>query len=457
MAKEVQSTPRYSRSLGRKTNVQRRSTTPRRSAGSAAADWADLGIVVGVALVLRVAFFYLNQKFNPTFRFPIMDSLYHHEWAMDLVKGGTKGTDVFFRGPLYPYFLAFLYKLSGNSIAFAIFIQHLIGSLTAGLIYLTARDLFSRRVALVAGLTTALYWVLVYMEGDLLLETTFIFLNTLSMYLLVRGMKTNKLWLFAAGGFTLGLATIDRPSVMVFFIAVPVAIYLAARSRGLNAKSWIARLVVTAVACAIPIAPVMIRNYVVAKAIVPVGASGGVNFWIGNNPNSDGSTAIVPGTRADWWGGYYDAIAIAEKDAGHKLNLAQVSDYYFAKGKQFIREHPDEAWPLMWKKFRIYWGAGERANDKYIYFFWQLAKMKWVPLPGFWLVAPLAFLGGVLLWRRRSELAMFYLFVIVYSLGVIAFFVNARFRLPIMPAMTLFPRTRACTLSKRTGGSRSTW
>jgi tetratricopeptide (TPR) repeat protein len=64
--------------------------------------------------------------------------------------------------------------------------------------------------------------------------------------------------------------------------------------------------------------------------------------------------------------------------------------------------------------------------------------MKYVPLPGFWLVAPLAILGGVLLWRRRSELAMFYLFVIVYSLGVVAFFVNARFRLPIVPVLTLF-------------------
>jgi tetratricopeptide (TPR) repeat protein len=86
----------------------------------------------------------------------------------------------------------------------------------------------------------------------------------------------------------------------------------------------------------------------------------------------------------------------------------------------------------------MYWGAGERANDKAIYFFWQLTKMKYVPLPGFWLVAPLAFLGAVLLWRRRSELAMFYLFIVMYSAGVIAFFVNARFRLPIMPTMTLF-------------------
>jgi len=438
--------------MSKKSNAKRTGTPAPRAAQPAARaldnatpfgrknrrDWTDLALVVGVALVLRIAFFYLNKTFNPTFRFPIMDSLYHHEWALDLVNGGTRGTDAFFRGPLYPYFLALLYKVSGNSIAFAVFVQHLIGSLTAGLIYLTGRDLFSRKVALVAGLTTALYWVLVYMEGDLLLETTFIFLNTLSMYLLLRGMKTHKLWLFAAGGFALGLATIDRPSIMVFFAAVPVAIYLATRHRPAGTRGWITRTVVTALACAIPIAPVMIRNYVVAKAIVPVGASGGVNFWIGNNPVSDGSTAIVPGTRADWWGGYNDAIALAEKDSGHKLTLAQVSDYYFAKGKQFIREHPDQAWPLMWKKFRMYWGAGERANDKYIYFFWQLAKMKYVPLPGFWLVGPLALLGGVLLWRRRNELAMFYLFITVYSLGVVAFFVNARFRLPIMPAMTLF-------------------
>jgi len=402
------------------------------------ADWTDVAIVIGVALALRLAFFFLNKALNPTFRFPIMDSLFHHEWALDLVSGGTRGTDAFFRGPLYPYWLAALYKISNNSIAFAVFVQHLIGSLTAGLIYLTARDLFSRRVALVAGLTTALYWVLVYMEGDLLLETTFIFLNTLSMYLLLRGMKTHRLSLLAAGGFALGLAAIDRPSIMVFFAAVPIAIYLASRQRPAGTRGWVTRTVAVAIACAIPIAPVMIRNYTVAKAIVPVGASGGVNFWIGNNPNSDGSTAIVPGTRADWWGGYFDSIALAEKDMGRKLTLAEVSDYYFEQGKEFIREDPDRAWPLMWKKFRMYWGAGERANDKYIYFFWHLAKMKYVPLPGFWLIAPLAFLGGVLLWRRRAELAMFYLFIIVYSIGVIAFFVNARFRLPIIPVMTLF-------------------
>ncbi|HXV14149.1 MAG TPA: glycosyltransferase family 39 protein, partial [Candidatus Krumholzibacteria bacterium] len=401
------------------------------------ADWLQLGTVVGVALALRVAFYFLNRIYNPTFYFPVMDSLYHHEWALDLVAGGTPGTDAFFRGPMYPYFLAALYKMSGSSIAFAVFIQHLIGALTAGVVYLTARELFSRSVSLVAGLAVALYWVLVYMEGDLLLETLFIFFNSLTLLFLTMGIRRRRLWLLAAGGFALGIATITRPSVMVFFPAVPLALWLAWKRRP-EGRGWVAQSIVVAVACAIPILPVMIRNYAVAKAVVPVGASGGVNFWIGNNPVSDGSTAIVPGTRADWWGGYEDAIAMAEKDVGKKLKLAEVSDYYFKKGFDYIRGNPSEATAHMAKKFQMFWGAGERANDKYIYFFWHLAKMKYVPLPGFWLVAPLAILGGVLLWRRRSDLSMLYLFVGLYSVGVIAFFVNARFRLPIVPILCLF-------------------
>jgi tetratricopeptide (TPR) repeat protein len=430
------------------------------------ADWLHLGIVVGVALALRLLFYFLNKAYNPTFYFPVMDSLYHHEWALDIVAGGTPGTDAFFRGPMYPYFLAFLYKISGSSIAFAVLVHHLLGALTAGFVYLTARELFSRTVSLITGLAVAMYWVLIYMEGDLLVETLFIFFNSLALWMLTLGIHRRHLVWLAGGGLALGLTTITRPSVMVIFPAIPLAIWLASRStsarppagvaRGAPAapgggvtsdrtrgaafrgRSWITQTVVTAIAVALPIMPVMIRNYKVAHAIVPVGASGGVNFYIGNNPSSDGSTAIVPGTRADWWGGYEDAIAIAEKDAGHKLNLAEVSDYYFQRGFDYIKSNPNQATALMLKKFQMFWGAGERANDKYIYFFWHLAKMKYLPLPGFWLVAPLAILGGVLLWRRRSELLMFYLFVLLYSIGVIAFFVNARFRLPIVPVLCMF-------------------
>jgi tetratricopeptide (TPR) repeat protein len=371
-----------------------------------------------------------------------MDALYHSDWAKDILAGGTwAADDVYFRGPLYPYLLAGLYKISGDSITFAVFVQHVLGTLSAGLTFLLAREYFSPRVSLVAGIIAALYWPLVYFEGDLLIVTTIVFLNAIMFLLFAKAAKSQKLWMYAAAGFVLGLSAVARPSILIFFPVVPVFIYLTARrAKGGHGAtpSWVRQLVFTAVAAAIVITPVMVRNWVVGHAIVPVAASGGVNFYIGNNPRSDGSTAIVPNTRADWWGGFEDAIAIAERDEGRKLGLAGVSDYYFKRGLNFITSRPGDAAALMFKKTRLFWAGPERANNKFIYFFWHLAGMKYIPLPAFWIVAPFGLLGAFLLWPRRRELSMLYLFVVTYSIGVILFFVNARFRLPVVPILIIF-------------------
>lgn len=401
-------------------------------------DLIALGIVLGVALVLRLVFFYFNQRNNPVFTLPIMDALFHHEWAQDIIAGRTKIDDVYFRGPLYPYLLSFLYRVSGESIPFAVFFQHLMGTATCGFIYVLAREYFDRRVSFLAGLGAALYWPFVYFEGDLLIVTTILLLNTISLWLLAKGLRTGSLPALGGAGLVLGLSAIARPSLLIFFPAIPLVVFLARKQFAEARAGWVARSAVVLGTTLVAIMPVMIRNYVVARAVVPVAASGGVNFYIGNNPASDGSTAIVPGTRADWWGGYYDAIAIAERDEGRKLDLAEVSDYYFDRGMQYIGTRPGPAFSHMFKKFRFFWAGPERANNKFIYFFWNLAGMKYVPLPGFWLVAPLALLGFILQWRRRRLLAPLYLFVLLYMLGVVAFFVNARFRLPVLPVLIIF-------------------
>jgi tetratricopeptide (TPR) repeat protein len=402
-------------------------------------DLIPLGIVLVVAFALRVVFFYLNKSNNPVFFYPIMDALYHHEWAEEILTGSYRADDVYFRAPLYPYLVAFLYKISGSSLAFVVFVQHLIGTLTAGFVYLLSRELFSKRVSLLAGLLGALYWPLVYFEGDLLIVTTIIFLNTLTFLFLVKSVRNNSLPLLIAAGLVLGLSAVARPSVLIVFPVIPLVLYL--NRQGSSAQSrvgWLARSAIMLAATLVVISPVMIRNYVVGRSVVPIAASGGVNFWIGNNPVSDGSTAIVPGTRADWWGGYHDAIAIAERDEGRKLNLAGVSNYFFKRGINWITGNPGDATSHFLKKLRIFWAGPERANNKFLYFFWNLAGMKYVPLPGFWFIAPLALLGGVLQWRRRRELSLLYLFILIYMAGVVAFFVNARFRLPIVPYLVIF-------------------
>jgi hypothetical protein len=367
-------------------------------------DWLHVGIVMAVAFALRMVFFYLNKKNNPVFYHPIMDGLYHHEWAVGILDGTVTADDVYFRGPLYPYLLAFLYKLSGTSVSFAVLAQHIMGTVTSGMVYLLGREYFSPRVSLVIGLTAALYWPFVYFEGDLLIITTVLLLNTVGLLFLARSIRLRSYGRLAAAGLAFGLSAIARPSVLIFFPALPLVLYWNRRRR-VQQRDWLIRSAVVVGAIVVVIAPVMIRNYVVGRSVVPIAASGGVNFYIGNNPASDGSTAIVPGTRADWWGGYYDAIAKAEMDEGRKLNLAEVSDYYFKRGLKWMTSYPEDATAHIFKKFRAFWSGPERANNKFIYFFWNLAGMKYVLLPGFWLIAPFALLGAVLQWRRRRLLS----------------------------------------------------
>jgi predicted membrane-bound mannosyltransferase len=104
-------------------------------------DLLHVALVLAAAFALRLVFFYLNQRNNPVFAQPIMDALYHDDWAKRILEG-TASAEVYYRGPLYPYLLAFLYKISGSSIAFAVFVQHVIGALTSGAVYLLAREYF---------------------------------------------------------------------------------------------------------------------------------------------------------------------------------------------------------------------------------------------------------------------------------------------------------------------------
>jgi tetratricopeptide (TPR) repeat protein len=401
-------------------------------------------LVFSLAFVLRMLYFFLDRARNPLFAHPIMDSLYHSQWAERIVDGDFWGKEVFFRAPLYPYFLALLYKLSGSSIAFAVFVQHIIGSLSAVLLYVLARLYFARRVALTAGLLAALYWPFIYFEGQLLIVTTIIFLDLCFLIMMSMAFRSGKIGHASSAGLLLGLSAVARPSVLVMVPIIPLLFFLHGRitksgiGRAGGKSAWMRMSAACLGGAFLVIAPVIVRNYVVGRDLVPIASQGGVNFYIGNNPSSDGRTAIVPGTRPDWWGGYYDSIDIAEKSMGRKLKPSEISNFYFRKGFEFIFSSPGKALQLFLHKFRLFWSGGERANNQNIYFFWHLAGMGKVPLPGFWFVCPLGLLGAFMLRRRIRSLSLLYAFMAAYSLGVIIFFVCARFRLPVVPLLILF-------------------
>jgi hypothetical protein len=239
---------------------------------------------------------------------------------------------------------------------------------------------------------------------------------------------------------------ITRPNLLAFVVLLPALDWLARRREGRGqvprrAASWAA----FGLGLVLPILPVTAHNLIAGRDLVPIASQGGVNFWIGNNPRSDGFTAIVPGTRATWWGGHDDAVALAEQAAGRELKASEVSDYWFRSGWQFIRTEPAAAARLTVRKlFLFFWGA-EISNNEHIYF---LRHYSWPMRLGLWrfgvffpfgVLAPLGLIGlGLALKRRAPGSTVLAGYVAVYTASVVAFFVCARFRLPVVPIFLLF-------------------
>ena len=145
-------------------------TQPRPAAEATGApgrgEWlAALGIGL-FALVLRLLHLQQVRANDPFFDRPSVDPRVYHEWALRIAGGEWLGDEPFFMAPLYPYFLGSLYGLFGPGFLAPRIVHTVLGALTCVLVWRLARELFDRRVALLAGALTAVYSMLIFYEGQ---------------------------------------------------------------------------------------------------------------------------------------------------------------------------------------------------------------------------------------------------------------------------------------------------
>ncbi len=407
--------------------------------------WQWFAIVAAVAFALRLAYLVQARASDPLFLSPGMDALYHHRWALAIGAGTEFIHDAFFRAPLYPYFLALVYKLTGVDLFWTRVVQAVIGSASCGLTYLLARRLLGLRgaglgprtrevAARVSGLVMAAYPLAIYFDGELLIPGLLVFLLLLGLVLLMRAWDSDRGWWLP--GLVFGLAVITRPNVLAFLAALAVWFFLAFRGR-----AW-KRLGLFFGAVLLVVLPVTVRNYVKSRTIVPVAWQAGTNFYIGNNPEADGVTAILPGTRASWWGGFNDVRRLAEEAAGRPLKGAEIDRYWMSRGFEFWRQHPGKAMGLVARKLWLLASGHEVSNNRDIYFFKRYSFLN--PLVfstgvfkfPFGLLLPLA-LVGLWFFRRVRRRVPVYLFLAAYGLSFVPFFVTARFRMPLVPLFVI--------------------
>lgn len=399
----------------------------------------DLILVGGLALVLRLI--YISQLANtPFFESPIVDADFHNVWARDILEKGIGHEGVFFRAPLYPYFLALVYSLTNGSFLLARIVQAFLGSLTAILTYLIAQSVTGKRtVALIAGIGAALYGMLVYYDGELLVETLFIPLFLTAVYFYSISRKSHRSTGLLTSGLFLGLATITRATALVIIPVIVLDIILRRSKDGfkmaLLPRAF--RIFAFLTGCFLPIFPVTWHNVYQGGDFVLIGSYGGVNFYIGNNPESDGLHSHIPGLGCNW--DLPMASFRAYQAEGRYLLPSEVSAFYSKLAWRFIANRPFDWAKLTLRKFVAFWNRLEISNNRDLYFFRNETKILPVlSILGFWIVGPLGLLGWWISWRKKLTPNWFNWIMPLYMVSVISFFVTARFRAPVIPFLLIY-------------------
>lgn len=238
--------------------------------------------------------------------------------------------------PGYSILLSVIFKLFNDSDRTIQFIQILFDGVAAVLVFLIAAELFSRRVALIAGVLVALAPQLAYHSVLLLPDTLSVLPLLFAVYLIVRAKRQPRLINFIIAGVCVGLSCWLRANALflVLFLAAVIP-FLFERGRRLRFAA--ALLAGTVIA----IAPMTIRNAIVYGYFIPVSLGSGQTLLEGIADYDHEGKFGIPQTdvgitqlEAEMYNNPAYAQSLFSPDGVQRERLR------IARGVDVIRSHP---------------------------------------------------------------------------------------------------------------------
>ncbi len=379
-----------------------------------------------LALVLRLIYLKLS-RLSPFYEPLLLDAQYYHEWALRIAQGDF-GNEVFYGLPLYPFFLGGVYKLFHGSLLAAKLVQVLLGLVTVYFVYRIAEKISDQKTAILSALVAACYGPLIFHEGILIPEALGIPLYATTFFMAIKFLRCPTKKMGVQLGILFGLSMLTKAGILLF-----VLIFLYSFCWRLPKKR--VQGIYCFLAFCLTLAPVTAHNVFGGKDFVWLTSHAGFNFYVGNNEQAVGVFAPPPGTGTNVDAQIEDSKAVAEQAMGRVLKPSEVSRYWSGKAWDFIGKHPAKFLELCIRKLALFFDARE-ISDIEDYQFAQLfnpfLKIPWL---NFSLLGPLFFLGLVLGYKKLRYGRVVLLWIAGYLVGMMGFFVNARYRLPLLPVM----------------------
>jgi Tfp pilus assembly protein PilF/4-amino-4-deoxy-L-arabinose transferase-like glycosyltransferase len=401
-----------------------------------------LGLSV-IAVLLRLVYL-IEWSSDPGFTALMVDEKWHWLWAGEILDNSFWGEGAWFRGPLYPYFLALLRWLTDDSIFWAKAFQLLLSGTTCFFTVRLSEFLFGKRAGIIAGIFYTFYGTLFFYDSMFLVEALFWPLCIWGVHRLVVYAESERWQSWGLTGVIFGLAALTRPNILL--VASILCLWMVWKFRGsVTLYAKLRRPFVFGLALVLTILPVTIRNYMVTGEFILISSQGGVNFYIGNNPVANGLSMVMPEVQLDEsvaWDQFIPTTnAAAEREAGKTLRDAEVSDFWTKKTLDWISRNPSDFLSLTARKCAYLVSGFENSDNGDIYFHRAKSRiysaLLWdagIYMP--WgLLLPLTVLGLALTWQVRKQVIPVYLFMIAYIPTVVLFLVTARHRMVLVPLM----------------------
>ena len=143
--------------------------------------WAVWLTVIGVGAMLLRLIHLFQLRDVIVFATLIGDGQVYNDWAVRIAAGDWLGSDLFYQSPLYPYFLAVLFKVFGHHLMAARIVQAALGSTSCVLLAIAGRRFFNMGTGLAAGGLLAVYPVAIFFDGLIQKSVLDLFLVTLML------------------------------------------------------------------------------------------------------------------------------------------------------------------------------------------------------------------------------------------------------------------------------------
>lgn len=387
------------------------------------------------AFGIRLWFLIERRRVDPNFYIlpDGTDHLTYVFFARGFFRGYWPGLtyEPFFQAPLISFYFIVCSILFGESLLAWRIVSAAIATISLAVTFFLARRLFDRTVAYIAAGLWAVNGVLILYDTSLVIAPLLLCLNMTTLWLIHKFRERLSLRLTLSLGIIMGLTALARANIFLLMPFLLVWMFLVCPG---TVRRKIIHYSVLCLVILLTIVPVTLRNYFSdpERPLVLTNTNGGITFWIGNNPSSTGT---------------FEHSSALHDEVRHEMKATGQS--YADMVVRYITEHPLDYLRLEWQKFVLFWRGYEIGNNLQYYWSRMQSGVLQFPWVNFVLIGPLGIVGMGLAIKQWKKLFVVYGFVVIQILTTLLFFALTRYRLPVVPVLSIFAAYAVVSVIKR--------